>query len=60
MNWNAFRAYLIARAKEGTTWAGLILVATAAAGASMTPEYVTAVQGIGIALAGAVQALSKS
>lgn len=60
MKWAELRAYLLARAKEGTTWSGLILIVTAVTGAQMTAEYVAAVQGIGMALAGAVAVLVKS
>lgn len=60
LNWPATRAYFIARAKEGTTWSGLILIVTAVAGANMTAEYVAGVQQVGMLLAGAVAVAVKS
>lgn len=49
--------YLIARAKEPSTWRGLILILTAA-GVPIAPEMQTAIISAGLALAGIIGAIT--
>lgn len=46
--------YIIARLKEASTWRGLIIVVTAATGATVPPELEKAIVLCGLALAGFV------
>lgn len=52
---HALRRYLLDRAREPSTWRGLITIATCF-GAAITPGQETAIIMIGLALAGAVGA----
>ena len=49
--------YLIARAKEPSTWRGIILILTAA-GVPIAPEMQTAIISAGLALAGIIGAIT--
>lgn len=50
--------WIIDRAQERSTWAGIIAIATAA-GVSLSPEAKDAIITLGLALAGAVLTLTK-
>lgn len=50
--------YLLERAKEASTWRGIILLATAA-GANIAPELANAVVTFGIGLAGLLGVVTK-
>ena len=49
--------YLVARAKEASTWRGIILLLTAA-GVPIAPEMQTAIISAGLALAGIIGAIT--
>lgn len=49
--------YLVARAKEASTWRGIILILTAA-GVPIAPEMQTAIISAGLALAGIIGAIT--
>ena len=49
--------YLVARAKEASTWRGIILILTAA-GVPIAPETQTAIISAGLALAGIIGAIT--
>ena len=53
MNTAALKSYLLARAKEPSTWRGAVMVATAM-GVSISPDKQEAIVTIGLALAGIV------
>lgn len=49
--------YILERAKETSTWRGLVLLATAI-GVTLTPEQKEAVIALGLAIAGALGAFT--
>ena len=51
--------YIIARLKEGTTWAGMIIVAASVLGFNVDEAYAAEIGGAAAVLAGAVLALTK-
>lgn len=50
--------FILDRAKEKTTWLGLIAILTAA-GVAISPEQVEAIATLGLAIAGAVGVFTK-
>ena len=50
------KLYVVNRAKEASTWRGVIMLLTAV-GLKITPEMADAIIGVGIAVAGAVGVL---
>lgn len=50
--------YIIARGKEGSTYRGLILIATSL-GATLNPELSEAIIGAGVGIFGLLQVLRK-
>lgn len=50
--------YIIERAKEGSTWRGLILIASSL-GATLNPELAEAIIGAGVGVFGLLQVLRK-
>ena len=51
-----FKTYVVNRAKEASTWRGVIMLLTAL-GLNLSPEMADAIISVGIAVAGAVGVL---
>lgn len=52
MNWRVIWEYLLARAKEKTTWAGLLTLLASGAGVAIAPEHAELITAIGTSVAG--------
>lgn len=52
MNWQVIRDYLLARAKEKSTWAGVFTFLASVAGIAIAPEKAELITTVGTALAG--------